>query len=86
MTSLYESRTMGDQSGMFPNTINGFSGANNESSNYLLNIYSSRGKLHDINTSYGNKSPNRELDKALDQMFKGFSFYSEPTEEREVQR
>jgi hypothetical protein len=77
MTSFYESRNIGDHSGMFPNP-------NHESSNYLLNIYSSRGKLLDVNTSHGAKSPNRELDKALDQMFKGFSFYSEPTEEREV--
>jgi hypothetical protein len=33
------------------------------------------------------KSPkSRELDKALDHMFKGFSFYSDPKEETEVQR
>lgn len=35
------------------------------------------------------KSPmsnSKEVDRALDQMFKGFSFYSEPVEEQEVQR
>jgi hypothetical protein len=32
------------------------------------------------------KSPKQDVDKALDQIFKGFSFYSEPVEEREVQR
>jgi hypothetical protein len=32
------------------------------------------------------KSPKQEIDKALDSIFKGFSFYSEPVEEREVQR
>lgn len=31
------------------------------------------------------KSPqSKEVDKALDHMFKGFSFYSEPVEEKEV--
>lgn len=28
----------------------------------------------------------QEIDRALDQIFKGFSFYSEPKEEKEVQR
>jgi hypothetical protein len=32
------------------------------------------------------KSNSKEVDMALDQMFKGFSFYSEPLEEQEVQR
>lgn len=71
--------------------MSGYSGAggNNDSSHYLLNMYSSRSKLLDPNTSAAHqrgKSPNKELEKALDHMFKGFSFYSEPIEESEVQR
>ena len=49
-------------------------------------MYSSRGRLLEKNNySQLIKSPkNKELDKVLDQMFKGFSFYSEPKEETEV--
>ena len=52
-------------------------------------MYSSRSKLLEFSANKSNlmKSPRtKEVEKALDQMFKGFSFYSEPIEEKEVQR
>ena len=60
----------------------------------MIGISSSRTKLlesaannNHTNSSLSIKSPNyKDVDTALDHMFKGFSFYSEPLEEREVQR
>ena len=74
MTSFYENSKFAESSGMA------------DMSAQFLNIYSSRSKLIELNQSQTAKSPNKDLDKALDQMFKGFSFYSEPIEEAEVQR
>lgn len=74
MTSFYETSKFAESSGMF----------NPDMSSQFLNIYSSRSKLIELNQSQTAKSPNKDLDKALDQMFKGFSFYSEPIEEAEV--
>lgn len=44
-------------------------------------MYSSRTKLIALDSSQNYKSPTKEI-----QNFKGFSFYSEPKEEIEVQR
>jgi hypothetical protein len=88
MTSFYDSRTVAEHSGFLQNHYSGYY-ENGNNTNQFLNIYSSRGKL--LEMSSGNhsqimKSPgnNKDVDKALDTMFKGFSFYSEPTEEKEV--
>jgi hypothetical protein len=54
-----------------------------------MNLHSSRTKLLEVsgNQSMFLKSPrtgNLKEDKNVEHMFKGFSFYSEPLEEREV--
>lgn len=79
MTSFYENSKFGEQSGLFTSPAA-------DMSSQFLNIYSSRSKLIEMNQSQTAKSPSKDLDKALTQMFKGFSFYSEPIEEAEVQR
>ena len=79
---------MAENSGFHSHAYSGYSMAGDTSTNnHFLNIYQSRGKLlEQSQIQVAMKSPKRELDKALDSIFKGFSFYSEPVEEREVQR
>ena len=47
----------------------------------IKNMYSSRSKFIELNSSHY-KSPSKDMNHC----FKGFSFYSEPKEEIEVQR
>ncbi|CDW83472.1 UNKNOWN [Stylonychia lemnae] len=87
MTSFYDSTTIAENSGFLQNHHSGYH--ENITQNNQLNIYSSRSKLLEFsaNKSALMKSPrSKEVEKALDQMFRGFSFYSEPVEEKEVQR
>lgn len=86
VTSFYDSRTIGDSSALFYNHNSGY--FDSSASNQLLSLHSARGRLLERNNySQLVKSPmSKELDRVLDQMFKGFSFYSEPKEETEVQR
>jgi hypothetical protein len=52
----------------------------NHGNNNMLNIYSSRSRLMELNSSQIYKSPVKDANNT----FKGFSFYSEPIEEAEV--
>jgi hypothetical protein len=84
MTSFYDSHFV-EHSGFFANSNSGYY---DSSTSQIANIYSSRGRLLEIsNANIQKSSPNpKELEKCLDSLFRGFSLYSEPFEECEVQR
>ena len=68
-----------DNSGFGQHNFSGY--YHGETANVMLNIYSSRSKILEQNLMSQAISPKKEIDKALDHIFKGFSFYSEPIEE-----
>ena len=99
MTSFYDSHTLADHSGLYQANLG--SGENSTSQllniyssrGKLLEMAATGSSTNNPSSlSQSNnihKSPisnSKEVEKALDQMFRGFSFYSEPVEEQEVQR
>ena len=97
MTSFYDSHTLADHSGLYQANLG--SGENSTSQllniyssrGKLLEMAATGSSTNNPSSlSQSNnihKSPisnSKEVEKALDQMFRGFSFYSEPVEEQEV--
>lgn len=89
MTSFYDSHAYIEHSGILNNNLTN-SGYYEGGPSQLSNIYSSRGRLLEVigntNSKASSAQATKEVETAIDTMFRGFSMYSEPFEEREIQR